>query len=251
MFEYFFYTGNWPPRWRCGNWSDALGWVNISSEIAIWGAYMAIPIILIYFIRKRSDIPFHRVFILFALFIVSCGFTHLIEAIIFYFPVYRFLTLMLAITAVVSWATAIAIIPVVPKILSLPSLANVNEMLKHNLGIANERLEGALETLNAGVWELDLKKDSLYLSNTCRNLLKVPLDKAHLFSADLMEKIYFEDRELVEKELQSDLRATTTKSLRIRTLTEDNKIENFKVNWKILFNDQNEPTKLLGSITPL
>jgi hypothetical protein len=48
-----------------------------AADAAIWLAYVAIPLVLIYFIRKRKDVPFPKVFWMFGLFIVSCGFTHL------------------------------------------------------------------------------------------------------------------------------------------------------------------------------
>ena len=37
------YTTGFPARWHCGRWSTQLGWLHILSDIAIFGAYMAIP----------------------------------------------------------------------------------------------------------------------------------------------------------------------------------------------------------------
>ena len=76
------------PRWNCGDWSPTHGWLHILSDLATWGAYTAILIAPIYFVRKSSDVPFHRIFVLFGLFILACGTTHLIEAIIFWIPIY-------------------------------------------------------------------------------------------------------------------------------------------------------------------
>ena len=87
MFDYFskfFDTADFPARWYCGNWSDFLGWLHIISDLAIFGAYFAIPAVLIYFARKRQDFPFTKLFWLFATFILACGTTHLIEAVIFH-----------------------------------------------------------------------------------------------------------------------------------------------------------------------
>src|SRR5205814_447878 len=83
-----------------------LGWLHITSDLAIWLAYLAIPVVLALFVRRRRDVPFPRVFWLFGLFILSCGTTHLIEAVIFYEPVYRLAGVVKLVTAVVSWATA-------------------------------------------------------------------------------------------------------------------------------------------------
>jgi hypothetical protein len=84
-------TTGFPARWHCGRWSAPLGWLHIVSDILIFGAYMAIPIVLMYFIRQRPDLPkpFPIVFWLFGAFIVACGTTHALEALIFWQPVYR------------------------------------------------------------------------------------------------------------------------------------------------------------------
>ena len=95
FFRKLFDTSDFPARWNCGNWDTFHGYLHIFSDIAVWAAYTAIPIALIYFCGiKRREILFTRIVLLFALFIVACGMTHLIEALIFYQPVYRFLGLM-------------------------------------------------------------------------------------------------------------------------------------------------------------
>ncbi|HEX4613360.1 MAG TPA: PAS domain S-box protein [Urbifossiella sp.] len=107
------------PRWDCGDWSAGLGWLHIASDLAIWLAYLAIPVVLVWFVRRRRDVPFPRVFWLFGLFIVACGTTHLLEAVIFYHPVYRLAGLVKLFTAVVSAATVAALVRVAPQALAM------------------------------------------------------------------------------------------------------------------------------------
>lgn len=124
MFEFLtklFDTSDFPARWHCGTWSDALGWLHIMSDLATFAAYMAIPIVLAYFVTRRRDLPFPRVFWLFAAFIFTCGTVHLIEAIIFWSPVYRLSGVMKLATATMSWATVVAVIPVTKSALNLRS----------------------------------------------------------------------------------------------------------------------------------
>ena len=52
-----FDTSDFPPRWDCGLWTPAHGWLHILSDLAIWGAYLAIPCVLIYFAFRRKDVP--------------------------------------------------------------------------------------------------------------------------------------------------------------------------------------------------
>ncbi len=126
----FWDTSDFPARWRCGNWSEFLGWLHIVSDIATFGAYFAIPVVLIYFARRRDDFPFTKLFWLFAAFISACGLVHLIEAIIFWHPIYRVSGLMKFITAMVSWGTVFILIQYMPRILRLPSIVATNERLK-------------------------------------------------------------------------------------------------------------------------
>ncbi|GAB5549250.1 MAG: hypothetical protein SangKO_090100 [Sandaracinaceae bacterium] len=109
-----------PPRWQCGLWSSGLGWLHIVSDVAIFAAYFTIPVLLVVLVwRRRRDIPFNGVFLLFAAFIVACGSGHLIEASMFWNPVYRLSGLVKAVTAVVSWLTVLALVPALRKALTL------------------------------------------------------------------------------------------------------------------------------------
>ena len=109
------------PRWYCGDWTDFHGWLYILSDIGVWSAYTAIPAVLIYFVWRNAKIPFKGVFLLFGAFILACGLTHLLDAIMFWWPAYRLLGLVELLTALVSWATVIALVPIVPRALSMRS----------------------------------------------------------------------------------------------------------------------------------
>jgi len=143
FFQHLFDTTGFPPRWHCGQWSEGHGWLHILSDLAIFGAYAAIPLALVYFTRRRKDAPFIPVFWLFAAFIISCGISHLIEATIFWHPWYRLSGLVKAITAVISWMTVIALIKVIPTALTLPGVAKVNRQLLDEIA-EREKAEAAL-----------------------------------------------------------------------------------------------------------
>src|SRR5207253_1757420 len=73
MFDFLtwpFDTSDFPPRWHCGSWSGALGWLHILSDLGVWSAYVAIPCVLGYFLWRRKDLPFRTVFLLFGAFIL-------------------------------------------------------------------------------------------------------------------------------------------------------------------------------------
>ena len=155
-----FDTTGFPPRWKCGAWSDALGWTHILSDLVIFSAYLAIPIALGFFVLRRRNVPFSFVFWLFVAFILSCGVTHLTEAIIFYRPIYRFAGLAKAVTATISIATVIALVRVMPKALRLPDIKAANDRLRNEVETRQriqDELEAARVVLEGRTSELTLQ----------------------------------------------------------------------------------------------
>jgi signal transduction histidine kinase/ActR/RegA family two-component response regulator len=148
-----FNTSGFPPRWNCGTWTAGHGWLHIVSDTAVFGAYTAIPVVLAFFVIRKRDVPFPKIFWLFAAFIFACGFGHLIEAIIFWQPVYRFAGVVKFGTALVSWATVLALIPIVPQALNLPGLAKLNEELRGEVE-ERRRMEEALRRSEEKLAEL-------------------------------------------------------------------------------------------------
>lgn len=115
-------TSGFVPRKDCGDWPPGLVWLHVGSDLFIWLAYLSIPLVLLYFVRRRRDLPFSRLLVLFAAFILACGFTHFIEALSFTHPMYRLSGVLKLLTAVLSWATVLMLVPAVPKILELVTM---------------------------------------------------------------------------------------------------------------------------------
>jgi len=129
------------PRWVCGEWSELHGWMYIISDLIIFLAYMAIPVTMLIFVRKRwNDVPFKPVFWLYILFIFLCGMTHLIDAIIFYEPIYRINALVLVLTAVVSMITVGAMVFVLPKALAYKSPVQLSQIVDDKTSQLQERI---------------------------------------------------------------------------------------------------------------
>ena len=117
FFQKLFDTSDWPARWVCGKWSEFHGWLYIGSDVAIWLAYFIIPVVIIWFVQKRPGVPFLPVFWLFAAFIIFCGTTHVLDAVIFWWPAYRLSALIRFCTAIISFVTVFALIRDLPKLL--------------------------------------------------------------------------------------------------------------------------------------
>jgi two-component system, chemotaxis family, sensor kinase Cph1 len=130
FFKKIFMAENWPARWSCGRWTGFHGWMYILSDLAIWSAYFAIPIIILLFVQKRKEeLPFIKIFWFFIVFILACGTTHLMDAIMFWYPAYRLNGFLLLGTAAISWITVISLIKVLPQALSLKSPAQLEDII--------------------------------------------------------------------------------------------------------------------------
>ena len=148
-------TSDFPPRWECGKWESFHGWLHIASDFAVFGAYTAIPVVILFFAWRRKQnnqpIQFPYLFWLFCAFIFACGTVHLIEAAIFFTPIYRISGVFKFLTAVFSWATVIALFRISPKALSLPTLNSLNHQLQQetsSLRSTQGQLSTALEELH-------------------------------------------------------------------------------------------------------
>lgn len=166
-------VSDFPARWYCGNWSAGHGWLHILSDVAIWGAYMVIPLLLTYFLLRRREIPFTPIFWLFAAFIFSCGTTHLLEAGIFWWPAYRLSGVVKLLTALVSWATVLALIPAIPKALALPRLGAVNAQLSAALEAtikSEERFRHVIEAAPNGMVIVDDQGRIVLANSACARI---------------------------------------------------------------------------------
>lgn len=115
------------PQGFCYLWDPRVVWLHVISDGVITLSYYCIPIILIYFIRKNRGLPFNRIFWMFGTFILACGTTHLMEIWNVWHGSYLLAGVLKAITAAISAVTALMLIPLAPKAISLPGRVHVEE----------------------------------------------------------------------------------------------------------------------------
>jgi PAS domain S-box-containing protein len=152
FFKKIFDTSGFMPRWSCGRWTDVHGWVYIISNLVIGFSYLAIPLLIVYFIRKKKEVPFKGVFVLFSLFIIFCGITHIVDANMFWFPLYRLNAVFLAITAIISAATVFALYKNLPIAFNLKSPEQLQKIIDEQtaiLQLTNQRLKASEEQFKA------------------------------------------------------------------------------------------------------
>ncbi|MBD2072471.1 PAS domain S-box protein [Phormidium sp. FACHB-592] len=121
----FFSSGSFIPHGHCYLWQPSLVSLHVIADAVIAIAYYSIPVTLLYLVRKRRDLPFDWVFLLFSAFIIACGTTHILEIWTLWYPMYWLSGTVKVATAVISLITALELIPLLPKVLSLPSPAQL------------------------------------------------------------------------------------------------------------------------------
>jgi len=167
FFQKLFDTTDFPPRWHCGHWTSFHGWLYIVSDLLIWSAYFAIPIIIVRYISKNKNTRFVKLYFLFAAFILACGATHFLDAITFWYPVYRLSALVKFITGIISWITVFSLFRLLPLASSLKSARQLEEEVEQRkkvegqLRINNQFLNEAQEIALMGHWRWDVKANKI------------------------------------------------------------------------------------------
>ncbi len=67
------FWSDFEPHGYCYLWDPKIVWLHAVSDGLIAFAYYLIPLMLIYFVRRRRNLPFHWMFFMFGLFIFGCG----------------------------------------------------------------------------------------------------------------------------------------------------------------------------------
>jgi signal transduction histidine kinase len=114
-------SGDFMPHGYCYLWRPGLVWLHLVSDALIALAYFSIPFTLIYFVRKRRDVPFNWMFACFGMFILACGATHAMEIWTLWHATYWVSGAVKVVTALASVPTAVLLIHLVPQAVALPS----------------------------------------------------------------------------------------------------------------------------------
>jgi PAS domain S-box-containing protein len=158
-------SSDFMPHGYCYLWKPGLVWLHLISDSLIALAYFSIPVALIYFIRKRRDVPFNWIFASFGLFILACGASHLMEIWTLWHATYWLSGGVKAFTAVVSVPTAVLLFRLVPEAIALPS----PEALRQEIA-QRRRVEEALQQAKSGL-ELRVQQRTAELQKTNENLV--------------------------------------------------------------------------------
>lgn len=173
MLSWLFDTDCFVPRTHCGAWEPWVQWSYIIGHLVIAVAYYAIPLCLVWLYRRRRDmIPTPSMLLLFATFIMLCGTTHVLDALTFYVPMYRLNTLVIDVTAAVSFVTAVRLPGAIRYFMTYASPEEkrrmieelklnieAREVFQRQLLSRNENLKRESDTMREIIAELEGRKE--------------------------------------------------------------------------------------------
>jgi signal transduction histidine kinase len=203
------------PHGHCYFWKPDVLWTNVSGDGIIVLAYFTIPFALYYFVKKRKDIEYKGMFLLFAAFIFFCGTTHLLDIISVWNPVYRLEGLLKLLTGIISIATAIILIKILPAALQIPTqkemmlktekLEKANIYLEHFAHVSSHDLKSPLSSMKALITIMEDKQSVKEDSKKEFDLLKKLTNNLHnkvtaLENIFILSKMHVLPKEAVELE---------------------------------------------------
>lgn len=199
----FFASDGFMPHGYCLRWNEQLLQLFVVGNALVVFAYYSIPAALISLLRKRKDLVFNWMFVLFASFIFACGTTHLVKIWTLWNPNYWLEGFVDLFTGLISIVTAILLWPLVPRAAALPSanqLQQANEELKVEItkreaaeerigllasivessddAIISFRLNGTVLSWNKGAQELFGYSVESTVGRTLRQLIGSDVDVA-------------------------------------------------------------------------
>ena len=135
-FTGLFDTAALTPHGYCLSWEPGLIALHVVSDGLITASYYSIPLAIALLLLRRGDVAFSWMAWLFAIFIMACGTTHLMGIWTLWYPDYLTDGMVKAVTAVASVMTAVALWPLLPRLVALPSpglLLQSNERLTQQI----------------------------------------------------------------------------------------------------------------------
>ncbi len=154
-FERYFSSAGFIPHGYCLLWRPDVLALHVVSDLVIAASYFSIPLAIAAFVRKRPDLAaeHRRVAVLFAVFILGCGLTHVFGVIVLWRPFYVEDGLIKAFTAIISLVTAAALWPMLPRLLRIPSPSQ--------LSATNSQLQSEVAARRQAIEDLQAARDGL------------------------------------------------------------------------------------------
>jgi PAS domain S-box-containing protein len=263
FFQALFSSGGFQPHGFCYAWNSHLLWLHVISDLLIAYSYFAIPVILLWFIRKRSDIPFGWLFALFGAFIVACGATHVLEVWNLWHAQYWLAGVLKAVTALASVGTAVSLAFVIPRVLQVPNLsdwAKANADLQtrvllrtKELGETNDALRLSREALGLaqragriGAWDRDVTTGRSTWTTQLEEVFGVEPGTYNDSSQMWPNLVHPDDLPDVDKAVAASLQEASHFSSEFRIIRPDGKQRWISARGNVMRDGEGRPNRMVG-----
>ncbi|MEH2435697.1 MAG: PAS domain S-box protein [Nostoc sp.] len=261
----FFSTSQFIPHGHCYFWKPGLVWLHLVSDVLTGLAYYSIPVMLVYFVRKRRDVPFGWMFLMFGIFIVACGTTHLMDVWTLWYPTYWLSGLIKAITAFISVLTAIKLLPLIPQALALPSPAQLevaNSQLAKEIAErirtekvlreSEQRWQLALRGNNDGIWDWNVKTNEVFFSLRWKEMLGYEDEEISNYLDEYLRRVHPDDLDWVTQTIQDHFaQKTPFYAIEYRFLCKDGTYKWILDRGQALWDENGDVARMVGSHTDI
>ncbi|MBD2494422.1 PAS domain S-box protein [Nostoc sp. FACHB-280] len=220
---------------------------------------------LVYFVRKRKDLPFDWIFLMFGAFIIACGTTHVMDVLTLWYPTYWLSGLIKAITALISITTSVQLVPLIPQALALPSHAQLeaaNSQLateiaerkrtEEVLRESEERWQLALRGNNDGIWDWNIKTNQVFFSSRWKEMLGYEDDEIKNHLQEIWTRIHPDDLDAVVKAVQEHFaKVTPFYAKEFRVLCKNGTYKWILDRGQALWDENDNVVRMVGSHTDI
>lgn len=246
---------SYTPRRICMFQEPAVIWLHFVSDLIIAIAYFSIPVALVYFVRRRSDLTFSWMFWMFAAFIMLCGTTHVFGVWALWQPVYKLDGIVKAVTGIVSLATAVLLWPLIPRALAIPSPSMLEQRVRERtaeLALAKEERELALERLRLSQvasrivsWDWDVESGRVAWSGPGEKVYGYPLDSGPDFE-HFAKFVHPDDRADFDRALADAMNGAGLYKLEFRYVWPDGSLHWLLGQGTVFFDEDRRPNRMVG-----
>lgn len=241
------------PHGHCFLWTPKLLWTYLVGDGLIIAAYFSIPPALWLLARRRKDLKHKWLVALFGVFIFACGTTHLLKIWNIWHHAYWLEAWITLFTGLVSVACAIGIWPLLPKLLALPSPAQLQsayaELLQRHTQFTESetRFRILIEASAEGIWMLDRNGITTFANPALCDMLRCT---GGLEGRSLFDFVFPEDQEFAAKRFGQRLAGDRSRH-EFRWRRADGTPVHTEVSTSVLLAPNGAITGLMGVITDI
>lgn len=175
----FFFNFSQPdflPQGEAYQWQTEVLWMNVIGDAATAIAYFCIPLLLLFFLSKRSDIQHPHLFLAISIFLMVAGTAHTLSVVSVWDPVYHLEGLVKLTTAAVSFGTVVMLLVRFRDVLAIPTnmqLRELNEKLQREVAQREQTLANLQQTRQSLVFLINHSPVPMALLDRQGNWLEV------------------------------------------------------------------------------